>query len=63
MKPLLYSLLKLFVVIIVQRRLLCVFRGAKAFVLEWTNTPLKIKQKNWVHRGKKRIEENGRCAA
>ena len=43
------------------RWLFCVFLGAKAFVLERTNTPLNIYQKSVVQRGKKRIEKNGDC--
>ncbi len=63
MEPLLHSLLKLFVARISKRQVLCIFRVAKAFVLEHTYTPFNIYQKNGVHRGKERIEENGCCAA
>jgi hypothetical protein len=62
-EPLLHSLLKLFVARISKRRFLCIFGGAKAFVLERTYTLLNIYHKNGVHCGIERIEENGRCAA
>jgi hypothetical protein len=42
METLLYVLLKLFVAKIVNKRLLCSFDGAKAFVLEHTNNPFNI---------------------
>jgi hypothetical protein len=45
MEPILHSLLKLFVARISKRRFLCIFDGAKAFVLEQTYTPFNIYQK------------------
>lgn len=45
MEPLLHSLLKLFVARISKRQVLCIFRVAKAFVLEHTYTPFNIYQK------------------
>jgi len=45
MEPLLHSLLKLFVARISKRQVLCIFRVAKAFVLERTYTPFNIYQK------------------
>jgi len=63
MEPLLHSLLKLFVARIAKRQFLCIFDGAKAFVLEQTYIPFNIYQKIGVHRGTERIEENGCCAA
>ena len=42
MKPLLYSLLKLFVAINANRRLLRSFDDVKAFVLEHTNNSFNI---------------------
>ena len=63
MEPFLHVLLKLFVARISKRQFLCIFEGAKAFVLEQTNTQFNIYQKLGFHRGNERIEENGCCTA
>ena len=63
MEPLLHGLLKLFVVRIVKKQVLCMFFGAKAFVLEHTYNLFNTCHKIGVHCGKERIEENGCCSA
>ena len=52
MEPLLHGLLKLFVVRIVKKQVLCVFFGAKAFVLEHTYNLFITYHKTGVHCGK-----------
>jgi hypothetical protein len=63
MELFLHVLLKLFVARIVKKKVLCVFFGSKAFVLEYTYSLFNIYHKTGVHCGKERNEENGCCSA
>jgi hypothetical protein len=63
MEPLLHGLLKLFVARIVKKQVLCIFFGAKAFVLEHTYNLPNTRHKTGVHCGKERNEKNGCCSA
>ena len=63
MEQLLHVLLKLFIVRVVKKWILCLFFGAKAFVLENTYNLFNTNHKIGVHCGKERNKENGYCSA